>query len=1798
MYFKSAMRIRRNIIAITAMFAVLFFLNKGLQAQKIYINEFLASNVITNPDILDFDDYSDWLELYNDENYPVNIEGYFITDDLNNPTKWKVPGGTIIPAHGFVLFWADGMDDQPGNNYVRDAEPFANYTTQYYHLNFRLSRAGESIGLFDRDTTQVDALEYNLQHTDVSFGRKPDGGPTWYFFGEPTPEAANTTPGTLNTEVAEPAEFIDESQFYIGGKTVMLSAPSVTADIHYTLDGSRPTSASDKYSLPFFIGSTKVVRARVFDGDKLPSRITTKTYFINENPSMATLSIGVFPEVMFGAEKGIYPNLLKDREIPISVEFFEPNKDFGFKIDAGLRLSGQASFYYPQKPLTFYFRDRFGPEEINYPVFPSRELENFKALYLRNSGSPDNRLTLFRDALQHSIVINRMDLDLQAYRPASTFINGRYWGIYNIRDKINADYLASLHNVDPNNLDLLEYDFSQVPVEIEGDAENYNQLLDFIRNNSLTIAANYSYIESQIDINEYLNYMITEIYCDNINWLDTNVKWWRERAETGKWRWIFLDSDWGFGTPSGDFSSNVNNPTLEMVVGMRQDRLHKPDWATFLFRKLLENSRFKTEFIQRFASHLNTTFEKNRVVQITDSLKTQISTEMVRHIDRWDEFTGPIHGNGPIVNIAQWNSHSAILRDFAARRQNIQTQQIVDFFNLSGTLQLQLSTSAANTGKIIINSVTMPLNKAATYFRGVPIAIKAVPAIGYRFAKWQGPTSSTNDSLSLVLNGDANLTAVFEKMDASFLAANITTNTLLNVADSPYLATGDVTVNSGVTLTVQPGVEIHMPENASIYIKGKAVIRGSADAPITIKSNTQSGVNQWGALCFDSASDSSEVSWVRIKGASKGNDASRFIGAISAYKSRLSLDNVEILDAAFPVFVQYGSVSVRNSTLFSDKTSDLINVRYASSALVENCDLRGHQSFDTDAVDYDQIESGIIRGNRIYNFAGTNSDGIDLGETCKNILIENNLIYNCTDKGISVGQASTAIVKNNVIVNCGQGIGIKDESSYALIDRNTFYGNVYGIAVFEKKIGEGGGNADVVNSILARSTKASIFVDKLSTIAISYSLSDREEMPGTENILSDPLLTNDFRLSQSSPAFNAGDPATENDPDGSRADMGAHFYDARENLAVIINEVHYNPANGQEFEFIELYNSSPNEINLTGYTLSASFNFEFPLGSAIAAGEYIVITKNRDLYQSNSYQTFEWSGESLTDSWANITLKNSTGEVVDLVNYNQLVNWPAAANGGGPSLELRNVDLENLYFANWRASFSDGGSPGFANKAQSISGLFINEILARNSSINSDENGQFDDWIEIYNSNDFAVDLAGLYVTDDFADLTKYQIPTFDPEKSTILPHDFKLLWADNNPEQGILHLDLQLNGLGEQLALTQVIDSTAHIIDQIEFGQQTIDVSIGRLPDGSGNIRILKYPTPGVSNKKSRILERGILLVNGVTLGAEPYGEEILSAYIDNAFSGDFPITFWDCFDEPESGYPSYMQQPIGHGAVPSDILFQYSTVIWVGNNFGGDLDSWHDTPILPYLALGGNVILLARMGDQFITPDLAEYLGITWKEKSSRPNIFAINNCTTAWNGLQSMTIIGVQTWISVFSPTLTTNESKLLFRETVSFSGHRGLGVWRKPSSGGAYNADGGQFVFISGRPYRFNHVQLRNNVEYMLENFFKESKISAVDEGDDSAILQTFSLEQNYPNPFNPKTIIQFNLPNPAEVTLRIYNIKGALVRTLIRGKKQAAGQYNSVWDGKNEKGISVSSGEYFYKLEAGKFTDVKKMVLLK
>ncbi|MEJ2051411.1 MAG: CotH kinase family protein, partial [Calditrichota bacterium] len=524
----------------------------------------------------------------------------------------------------------------------------------------------------------------------------------------------------------------------------------------YTTDGSEPSENSPLYTTAISINQTTVLRARCFESGFLPSATISNTYFINETTSLPVISLSSDPDNFWDEQTGIYvlgpnaspdfpffdANFWEDWERPVHIEFFEPNGVLGFSIDCGVKIFGGWSRGFPQKSLALYARDEYGFDEINYQIFSNKPIDTFESIILRNSGN-DWNVTQFRDAMITGLVADA-GVDIQAHRPVIVYINGEYWGVHNLREKLNENFVASNHEVDPDNIDLLENDGSI----ILGGASRYHQLIDFLSTHNLTISTNYDQVKSYMDINNFINYQITEIYCDNTDWPGNNLKFWRSRTPDGVWRWLLYDTDFGFGLY--DEYGYLHN-TLEFATEENGPSWPNPPWSTFIFRKLLENQEFRNDFINRFADFLNTYFLSSVVLNKISYLKSTLNAEMDRHFTKW---------GGSMV---EWSNNIQRLQSFASLRPSYVRLHIINKFGLSGTSQLSIDVLPSGSGRIRVNTV-IPDSYPWTgfYFNDIPVKLTAFPLPGFHFSRWEGISQSDTANITLILNDNLSLTAIFE----------------------------------------------------------------------------------------------------------------------------------------------------------------------------------------------------------------------------------------------------------------------------------------------------------------------------------------------------------------------------------------------------------------------------------------------------------------------------------------------------------------------------------------------------------------------------------------------------------------------------------------------------------------------------------------------------------------------------------------------------------------------------------------------------------------------------------------------------------------------------------------------------------------------------------------------------------------------------------------------------------------------------------------------------------------------------
>ncbi|MCB0558909.1 MAG: CotH kinase family protein [Lewinellaceae bacterium] len=535
------------------------------------------------------------------------------------------------------------------------------------------------------------------------------------------------------SEGAPPVElnFSLEGGFYPNDVVVELSAPGAT--VYYTIDGSTPSRNSQRYNRPLHLKETTVLQAVAYHSDGRESFVLGHTYFIGEpRTDFAVVSIGISPSVLFHPRSGLFmlgnnvvdtlwkkpgANFWSRSEFPASVEFFETDGRCAYRDQSGFRLFGGMSRLFPQKSIALVARSRYGDSRIRHKVFGKEGLDKFKFLVLRNSGS-DFGKTHFRDALMTGLV-DDWDIDKQDYRPVHVYINGQYWGIYNIREKVNRFFIAGHHpEVDNDSIDLVEHRYTRK----RGSLRHYLSLLSFLEKNSLADPANYAYVQTQMDVQNFMDYQIAQIYFDNQD-AGGNIKFWRPQKPGGRWRWILYDTDWGFGLHGRD---TYKHNSLAFHTDPDGPSWPNPPWSTFLLRKLLENKEFEKAFVNRFAGYLSTSFREETVLNRIDSMYRNLLPEIPRHLSRWN------------LSRNKWEEEVAIVREFAQERPAYVRMHLMGQFNTGPQRRLIVSTSPG--GRILINDRISVSNDTVelVYFENFPVTIRAVAHHGYQLSSWEG----------------------------------------------------------------------------------------------------------------------------------------------------------------------------------------------------------------------------------------------------------------------------------------------------------------------------------------------------------------------------------------------------------------------------------------------------------------------------------------------------------------------------------------------------------------------------------------------------------------------------------------------------------------------------------------------------------------------------------------------------------------------------------------------------------------------------------------------------------------------------------------------------------------------------------------------------------------------------------------------------------------------------------------------------------------------------------------------------
>ena len=780
--------------------AVLIF-SQLIDAQ-IVINEYSAANF---SDITDnYNEYEDWFELFNTGNESFNLDGYYLSDKSNNLTKYQINTPVVINSQDHITIFASGRNTINGTN---------------IHTNFKIhqTKGNEWIILTAPDgATVVDSIFVRPCLVNQSRGRKIDGTNDWGVFTNPSPNNVNSN--ALNGYVDKPL-FSNEPGSYNTPVTLAISCSYPNSTIYYTLNGNTPNQGSNIYTEPIVLNETKVVKAIAVENDDEgyhSSFMEYGTFFVSENFTLPIMSVS-------GNQ---IDNLIDNGNDNIEPwGTFEYYKDgvLADKATGEFNEHGNDSWGYAQRGFDYITRDQFG---YNYAIkdelFRTKDRDKYQRLIIKCAANDNYPFSYggsgahIRDSYVQSLSqVADLRMDERSFEPCILFLNGEYWGLYEIREKVDDNDFTDYY-YDQDSVEFLKT-WGGTWADVLGDNQTENsvfnswdEIRDFITNNDMSDQDNYLYAKSIFNMGSLIDYFILNTYVVNADWLNWNTAWWhglREDGEKKKWRYVLWDMDNTFdhGANYTDIpSQNVNaDPCDPESIGDTGGQGHIPIWNA-----LLNNDEFFADYINRWTDLSNNYFSCEFLISHLDSLINLIEPEMPKQIDRWGG------------NYNTWQSNVNDMRDFIEERCEIINSGILDCYEdeyeIEGPYSVTINIEPPLSGMVDMNNYQInnyPFT--GSYFGGVSQQIEAFAAEGYffdyfEFSNSTQPLNQSIESIEYILASNEAITAHFTPIIYGCTdpdAINFNEDATLDDGDCQYnVLTFTVNENLGGTISIN-GIE-------------------------------------------------------------------------------------------------------------------------------------------------------------------------------------------------------------------------------------------------------------------------------------------------------------------------------------------------------------------------------------------------------------------------------------------------------------------------------------------------------------------------------------------------------------------------------------------------------------------------------------------------------------------------------------------------------------------------------------------------------------------------------------------------------------------------------------------------------------------------------------------------------------------------------------------------------------------------------------------------------------------------------
>ena len=530
--------------------------------------------------------HSDWVELTNASEAEIALSAYTLSDDADQPEKYRLPEITLAPGDCFLILCTD-----------EDPRDFP-------LSGFSLNAERENLYLF-RGAQIVDhVLLHDIPYAG-SYGRL-SGENGFFYFEQPTFNQPNG--GKAARMISEPPAASSNDGVFENCETVTVELNG-EGTIYYTLDGSLPNESSQVYTGPFQVHETTVVRAVAVQADALKSPALTLSYIINEGHTLPVVSVaGDDPEQLIS----LLTLGVTDLEEPGHVSLYEDGSA-RFSLDCGFTLAGKSSVYeYPKKNIKVRFRRAYGQSELGYDLFGTG-FGDYDSFILR--AGQDSAYRLFNGEIWQDLCLEMSDAVMtQHSKYCIVYVNGEYFGIYCLKENISASLYADWAKVSKGSVEDA-FTNDEAPV-------SYREMFYYITGNDMRDPANYQHACELLDMESFIDWLILEGVSGNKD-LFVNVRLFRSEEAGGKYQLALFDLDGALDIATKPWTCLLG------IAGYPNDN------ATKLLNALRFNDTFRASFLQRYGEVYDTVLSNEHILEKIDAYEALLRPEIQRDRDRW-----------------------------------------------------------------------------------------------------------------------------------------------------------------------------------------------------------------------------------------------------------------------------------------------------------------------------------------------------------------------------------------------------------------------------------------------------------------------------------------------------------------------------------------------------------------------------------------------------------------------------------------------------------------------------------------------------------------------------------------------------------------------------------------------------------------------------------------------------------------------------------------------------------------------------------------------------------------------------------------------------------------------------------------------------------------------------------------------------------------------------------------------------------------------------------------------------------